>query len=158
MPARPDLAMIVLEWLLLFVLGFGTAAGVAYVLRRRGLRRIARLQRENAELLGEESRIFTFLHDLGTTLGDDRGLRRLHEEIVEGVAQVADAGGAVLYLVDAKAGTHFVPAGMTPHCPPLVEVPADLRPQRAAQARLRWQSRLTLNGCPGRDGAARHCT
>ncbi|RFC50787.1 MAG: sigma-B regulation protein RsbU (phosphoserine phosphatase) [Verrucomicrobia bacterium] len=136
-----------------FVLGFATAAAVAWIFRRRGLRRIRGLEQEKEELLTEESRVFTFLHEIGGGLGSERAGRRLHEDIVHGLARVVGADGAALYLVDPRTGTMLVPAAVTKDCLPLVEVPEARRGQ-AVGALSSW---LQLTAVPASGGLLGSC-
>ena len=130
-------------YLLLFTLGFLTATLVAYLFRVRGMRLIRNLQSEREELLGEESRIFTFLHEIGASLSHDHSLRGLHEEIARGVSRVVDADGGALYLLDSRQSTHLVPAGLMESAAPLIEVPdefADGTGSRALHSYLQMKS------------------
>lgn len=113
-------------YLLTFLLGFFAAAAVAWLLRRRGMRKIRGLEKEKQELLTEESRMFSFLHEIGDNLAHDRGLRRLHVDIVDGAARVVGADSIALYLIDPRTGTDLVPAALTKDCPPLFELPENL--------------------------------
>ena len=114
---------------LVFALGFLTATLVAYLFRVRGMRLIRNLQSEREDLLGEESRIFTFLHEIGASLSHAQSLRGLHEEIARGVSRVVDADGGALYLLDSRQGTHLVPAGLMESAAPLIEVPDEFADQ-----------------------------
>ncbi|MES2706354.1 MAG: GAF domain-containing SpoIIE family protein phosphatase [Verrucomicrobiota bacterium] len=120
--------------LLIFFGGFLTATLVAWVFRVRGMKLIRRLLSERAELLGEENRIFTFLHEIGETLSHDQSQRALHEEIVKGLTRVVDADGAALYLLDTRQGTHLVPASLTEKGPALIEIPEDVAGQQSPKA------------------------
>ena len=79
-----------------FFAGFAAAAGIAWLFRRHGLQTIRHLEKEREDLLTEETRVFSFLHELGDSLASDRGLRRLHQEIVDGIVRVVGADGASL--------------------------------------------------------------
>jgi sigma-B regulation protein RsbU (phosphoserine phosphatase) len=120
--------------LLIFLGGFLTATLVAWFFRVRGMRLIRSLLTERAELLGEENRIFTFLHEIGETLSYDQSQRALHDEIVKGLTRVVDADGALLYLVDTKQGTHLVPASLTENAAALIEIPEDVASQQSPKA------------------------
>src|SRR5678815_3623876 len=65
--------------LVTFLLGFLAATAVAWILRRHGMRTIRGLEQQREELLTEESRMFSFLHEIDENLAQDRGMRRLHE-------------------------------------------------------------------------------
>src|SRR5436190_17180450 len=102
-----------------FILGFLAAAGLAYLFRRRGMKTIRGLKQEKEELLTEESRMFSFLHEIGENLAHDRGLRRLHEDIVQGVMRVVGADSAALYILDTRTGADLIPAALTRDSPAL---------------------------------------
>ena len=86
---------------------------------------LAALEEEIASLQAEETRVFSYLHELAEIVSADRGARRLPELIVEGVAKVVQAAGAALYLLD-RTGTQLVPQFVTRLCPALVPLPAAL--------------------------------
>lgn len=135
--------------LLIFIGGFFTATLVAWVFRSRGMKLIRGLLSERAELLGEENRIFTFLHEIGETLSHDQSRRALHEEIVKGLSRVVDADGAALYLLDTKQGTHLVPTSLTEKAPALIEIPDDVAGQKSPKA---IHSYLQMKAVPITDG------
>lgn len=137
-----------------FMAGFLAATLLAWVARRRGMRRIERLQRENADLLGEESRMFSFLHELGESLSHDRGLRKLNEEIVNGVTRVVGATGGALYLVDPRNPNQLIPSGMTKNCPPLIDLPPEVLQKTSANA---VGSFLRLKAVPASGGVLGYC-
>src|SRR5262245_36892183 len=112
-----------MDYFYLFIAGFFTATFVAWFFRRHGMKQIRGLEKEKEELLTEESRMFSFLHEIGENLAHDRGLRRLHEDIVQGVARVVGADSTALYLLDVRSGTSLVPAALTKDCPALIELP-----------------------------------
>ena len=138
-------------WLysILFSAGFLTATLVAYLFRVRGMQLIRNLQTEREALLGEETRIFTFLHEIGETLSHDQSLRALHDEIVRGVSRVVDADGGALYLLDLRQGTHLVPASLTEFSAPLINLPADLADKAPGKA---LHSFLQMKSAPRGDG------
>lgn len=138
---------------LTFLLGFITAAALAYILRRRGMKMIRGLERERQELLTEESRMFSFLHEIGENLAHDRGMRRLHEDIVHGVARVVGADSTALYLLDQRTGTALVPAALTRNCPAVIELPDEM----AGQPLAMLQSYLQLTAVPATDGLLGRC-
>ena len=140
--------------LIFFIGGFFTAAGVAYIFRLRGMRLIRNLQTEREELLGEESRIFTFLHEIGASLSHDQSLRGLHEEIVRGVSQVVDADGGARYLLDARHGTHLVPAGLMESAAPLIDLPDELAGPSGSKS---LHSFLQMKAVPRTEGVLGKC-
>ncbi len=139
--------------LVTFILGFLAAAGLAYVLRRRGIRTIRGLKQEKEELLGEESRMFSFLHEIGENLAHDRGMRRLHEDIVQGVMRVAEADSTALYITDPKGGPDLIPASLTRECPALMELPEKL----AGESPATLHSYLQLTPASATEGMLGKC-
>ena len=87
---------------------------------------LAALEEVIASLQAEETRLFSYLHELAEMVSADRGTRRVPELIVEGVAKVVQAAGAAIYLID-KTGTQLVPEVLTRLCPALVVLPEELR-------------------------------
>ena len=135
-----------------FILGFLAAAALAWLLRRRGLKLIRGLEQEKEELLTEESRMFSFLHELGQNLAHDRGLRRLHEDIINGVARVVGADSSALYLLD-RTGAALVPAALTKNCPAVIELPERLLGESTASL----HSYLQLTAAPVGEGLVGRC-
>jgi sigma-B regulation protein RsbU (phosphoserine phosphatase) len=117
------------------------------------MRKIRGLEREKEDLLTEESRVFSFLHEIGSSLGTDRTLRRLHEDIVHGIARVVGADAAALYLVDNRSGSMLVPAALTRDCPPLIELP-DAQRLLPISALASW---LQLTATPANSGLLGSC-
>jgi sigma-B regulation protein RsbU (phosphoserine phosphatase) len=136
-----------------FILGFLAAAGLAYLFRRRGMKTIRGLKQEKEELLTEESRMFSFLHEIGENLAHDRGLRRLHEDIVQGVMRVVGADSAALYILDTRTGADLIPAALTRDSPALIELPEKLA--EASSAAL--HSYLQLTTIPATEGLLGKC-
>jgi sigma-B regulation protein RsbU (phosphoserine phosphatase) len=127
--------------------------GIAFLMRRRGMKTIGVLKQEKEELLTEESRMFSFLHEIGENLAHDRGMRRLYEDIVKGVMRVISADSAALYVVDPRTGTDLIPAALTPGCPALIEIPEKL----ASESSAALHSYLQLTGVPANEGLLGKC-
>jgi phosphoserine phosphatase RsbU/P len=140
-------------YLTVFGLGFLAATLVAYLFRVRGMQLIRNLQTEREALLGEETRIFTFLHEIGETLGYDQGLHALHDEIVRGVSRVVDADGGALYLLDARQGTHLVPSSLMESAAPLIDVPEEM----SGPGSKGLQSFLQMRSVPRTGGLLGQC-
>ncbi len=136
-----------------FIAGFLAAAAIAWLFRRRGMKQIRGLEQEREELLTEESRMFSFLHEIGENLAHDLGLRRLYEDIVNGVSRVVGADGAALYLHDPRAGGALVPAALTKDCPALIELPEPLLGESSAAL----HSRLLLTAASASEGLLGVC-
>ena len=141
-------------YLLVFGLGFLTATLVAYLFRVHGMRQIQHLKSQREELLGEEDRIFTFLHELGESLSHDQGMRGLYDEIVRGVSRVVDSDGGALYLLDQRQGTHLVPASVMESAAPLIDVPPEIAAQPPGKALLNF---LQMKAVPKSDGVLGKC-
>ena len=82
-------------------------------------------QKEKEEILGEEMRMFDFLHHLGESIEKDITSRQLNKEIVEGFSKVLGADGGCLYLL-SEDRKNLVPKYISPDCPPLVGVPVEI--------------------------------
>src|SRR3989440_8257743 len=112
-------------WLLIACLGLW----IYPLLRQR--RSIRRLERSQEEIQVEETLVFDFLHGLGEAFSETIRPANLHRLIVEGATRVLDAQGGALYLVD-RTGTKLTPAFVSKGCPPLVDIPAHILQQAAA--------------------------
>src|SRR5436190_23381521 len=93
------------------------------VFYRRLNRQITLLEKARAKIQLEETRVFDFLHGLGTALSEEARPDDLHRLIVEGAMRILDAQGGALYLGDRKTG-QLRPAFISKHCHALFEVPA----------------------------------
>ncbi len=136
-----------------FLSGFAAATAIAWLFRRHGLQTIRLLEKEKEDLLTEETRVFSFLHELGDSLSSDRGLRRLHQEIVDGIARVVGADGAALYLVDARDSDRLAPAAQTASCLPVIQLPGD-RLNSTPAALASW---LSMTSAPAATGLTGRC-
>ena len=117
----------ILLWLLIACF----IAWIYTLLRQR--RSIQRLERSQEEMQVEETLVFDFLHGLGEAFSETIRPANLHRLIVEGATRVLDAQGGALYLVD-RTGTKLTPAFVSKGCPPLVDIPAHILQQAAANA------------------------
>ncbi len=93
---------------------------------RRQRRTIEDLKRAREELQVEETRVFDFLHGLGEAFSENLRASDLHRLIVESAMRILDAHGGALYLAD-RSGKVLLPAHLSRDCPPLLEVPAQVR-------------------------------
>jgi sigma-B regulation protein RsbU (phosphoserine phosphatase) len=103
-------------WANLFGFLFLATLLVFLVTHRRQRQRIEALQRSRDKIEGEETRVFDFLHGLGTALTPTSGPADLHALIVEGALRVLEAHGGGLYRAD-KTGARLVPQFVSRHCP-----------------------------------------
>ncbi|MDQ3623797.1 MAG: SpoIIE family protein phosphatase [Verrucomicrobiota bacterium] len=92
------------------------------VVYRRQRRQIATLEHARAKIQLEETRVFDFLHGLGTALSDEAKPDDLHRLIVEGALRILEGDSGALYLADRKTG-QLRPAFISRNWPPLFEVP-----------------------------------
>lgn len=83
---------------------------------------LRRVRSEREAIVGEERRMFDFLHGLGEALSHDDPEEKMYRLIVEGAATVADATGGAIYTHDSERGV-LVPAHFSAHCPPVVQLP-----------------------------------
>jgi sigma-B regulation protein RsbU (phosphoserine phosphatase) len=140
---------------LLLGLAVLTAASFFWAFQRQ--RRVARqTQGRLDELKTEESRVFEFLHGLGSAFSDALRPTELHRMIVEGASRILDANGGALYLVDRNGGM-LIPTFISKGCPPMVAVPPHILTQ-AATTPVALDSYLRLHpvalGTPdGNDGS-----
>ncbi len=142
---------------LLLGLAVLTAASFLWAFQRQ--RRVVRqTQSRLDELKTEESRVFEFLHGLGSAFSDALRPTELHRMIVEGAARILDAHGGALYLVD-RGGAMLIPTFISKGCPPLVAVPAHILAQAATMPvaldsylRLHPVALGTPDGANGCDG------
>ncbi len=106
-----------------------TAASLFWAFQRQR-RALRQTQKRLDDLKTEESRVFEFLHGLGSAFSDALRPTELHRVIVEGAAQILDAHGGALYLVD-RGGGMLIPTFISKGCPPLVSVPPHILAQAA---------------------------
>lgn len=104
-------------------------------------RRLASKHAELSAFEGEEQRMFTFLHELGSAIGSDTTMNGLSRLIVDGVNRVVASRGGALYLLD-EARENLRPKYLSEECPPLVGVPMEVRKKaerdpRALESHLR---------------------
>ena len=102
---------------------FVALCGLFWVVYRRLRAQISALESARAKIQLEETRVFDFLHGLGTALSDEARPDDLHRLIVEGAMRILDAHGGALYLTEEKSG-QLRPAFISKECPALFEVPA----------------------------------
>src|SRR5205085_1991582 len=134
----------ILFWLLIACL----AAWIYTLVRQR--RSIRRLERSQEEIQVEETLVFDFLHGLGEAFSETIRPADLHRLIVEGATRVLDAQGGALYLTD-RTGTKLAPTFISKGCPPLVDVPAHILQQAAANP-IALESYIRLHNVGGGEG------
>lgn len=88
--------------------------------RKRG-RSLRWLQAEREEIVVEERRMFTFLHELGIAIANEHRQSSLHKFIVEGAMKVTGSEGGAFYAFD-ESKSALVPRYCSEHCAPLIEL------------------------------------
>lgn len=137
----------------LLILFIAASACLAWIVARQR-RALRLLGSEWRALQTEEKQVFDFLHGLGEAFGGGVGRRDLHRLLVESAARILGAHGGALYLVD-RSGDFLSPAYISRACAPLVEVPAHIREQAAANP-VALESYLRLHPVkPGEGAVAR---
>ncbi len=117
-----------------WILPYGPAIAAIAVLLGAVVYLRRRLNRKKAELralVGEEVRMFDFLHDLGLAIGSDSSNAGLYRIIVNGISEVIASHGGALYLLD-DAGEFLEPKCLTDETPALVPVPDEVLEQERA--------------------------
>ena len=110
---------------LAFTIGLIALSVSFFVVYRRMKEQITRLEAARAKIQLEETRVFDFLHGLGTALSEDARPDDLHRLIVEGATRILEAPGGALYLADRKSG-QLRPAFISKDWHPLFETPAQV--------------------------------
>lgn len=133
-----------------FVYGglFVLILGLAYLLFTRQRRALAQACLEKEAIVGEEQRMFHFLHGLGESLQVDSSPPSMHRYIVNGVADVVNADGGILYLLDGRDRLQLVPVFLTEEAAPLIPLPADVFELAGLKRRRRLRSFLQLTSVP----------
>jgi sigma-B regulation protein RsbU (phosphoserine phosphatase) len=108
-------------WAAIF-LGLLVAVSISFgIVYRRQLKEIGALDRAREKIEIEETRVFDFLHGLGTALSEEARAADMHRLIVEGAMRILDASSGALYLAD-RNGEHLRPAFVAKNCPMFVEL------------------------------------
>lgn len=105
---------------------------------------------EKDQIVGEECRMFTFLHTLGIAIEQDHSEAKLHREIVDGLITVVDAVGGAIYLLDNRK-RYLLPVHLSDDCPPLAGLPIDFR-EKAEHDPLALKSAIRLSKIPVNEG------
>lgn len=138
------------------VTGIALLVGVVLLLALRNQRRKAKLIRSRyREMEVEEQRMFMFLHELGTAIGQEPSAAVLSRMIVDGVFEVVSAKGGAIYL-NANEPGWLNPAYVSEDCPPLVGVPVEVRKKAERDPRV-LESHLRLARVAVDEGLIGHC-
>lgn len=101
-----------MDHIALFLLGIAVLLGFLFRHQRQ-------LNAKRQKVLGEEQRMFSYLHGLGEALQTSRTQEELHQYILQGVMEVVQSTQGALYLLDKKQ-VRLVPKAMSAQCPPLL--------------------------------------
>src|SRR5476649_1921850 len=115
-------------WHVVLLVLFAVTAGTFFSVYQRQREMIAALRRAREKIQLEETRVFDFLHGLGTALTESSKPSDLHALIVEGALRILDAHGGALYLAE-RTGEQLRPAFTTRGCPPFFDVPTNVTEQ-----------------------------
>ena len=96
--------------------------------------RLRKIQQEKDDIVGEEMRMFDFLHHIGEAIEKDITPAQLYKEIVEGFGEVLGTDGGAIYLL-SEDRAHLVPKFISSNCPPLVSVPAQITERSKTNSR-----------------------
>lgn len=130
-------------WATIFGLLFAATVLAFFFTHRRQRRRLEALQRSRDKIEGEETRVFDFLHGLGTALTPSSAPGDPNVLIVEGALRVLEAHGGGLYRAD-KFGARLVPQFVSRRCPAFFEVSDAERTQPGFE----WSSHLRRRSVP----------
>jgi len=98
---------------------------VCLLVLRKTTMRLDQIQKEKDDIVGEEKRMFDYLHELGLAIEKDITSGQLYKEIVDGFRSVLGADGGALYLV-SDSRKNLVPKYISSDCPPLIGVPVEI--------------------------------
>jgi sigma-B regulation protein RsbU (phosphoserine phosphatase) len=121
---------------------------VVYWQQIRGRREREKERAEREAIVNEEQRMFHFLHGLGESLQMDSSPPNMHRYIVTGVAEVVDADGGILYLLENRERPELVPVFQTDRAAPIIPLPADVFELQGLRQRRRLRSFLQLTSVP----------
>ncbi|MDG1357894.1 MAG: SpoIIE family protein phosphatase [Akkermansiaceae bacterium] len=97
--------------------------GITLFAWRKTRLRLHKIRKEKDDIVGEEMRMFDFLHHIGGAIERDITPAQLYKEIVEGFEGVLGADAGAIYLL-SEDRAYLVPKFISANCPPLVNVPA----------------------------------
>lgn len=112
--------------------------------------RLKDIRGERDSILGEELRMFDFLHHLGSVIEKDISPGLLYKEIVEGLCEVLNASGGAIYILDDE-GKNLIPKYLSQGCPPLVGVPIEIL-QRAKKDSRTLENHVRLSKIASDEG------
>ena len=101
-------------------------AAAIFIRRQQG--KIEELAKACEKLQLEETRMFDFLHELGSAFSDNLRIEELHRLIVEAAMRVLDAHGGALYVTNRQSAA-LIPSFISKSCPPLIDIPPHILAQ-----------------------------
>ncbi len=107
------------------------------------------------DLEDEETRMFSFLHDLGLAIEKEPSPAMFSRLIVDGIQKVVNARGGAVYLLSQDGG-YLLPSYISDDCPPVIGVPVEVRKRSARDPRA-LESHLRLSRVPADEGILGHC-
>lgn len=114
-----------------------------------------KLEKEKHEIVGEEERMFHFLHDLGEAIEKDSSSHSVNRMIVDGVVDVVSAKGGAMYLSN-DTREMLVPKYVSEHCPQLIGVPLEVMRRAQKDPRV-MGSHIRLSNQASDEGILGHC-
>jgi len=137
-------------------IGFLAVALIALLLALRNQHQHHRaIRRRFRDLSGEEQRMFTFLHELGQSIGNEPSASALSRIIVDGITKVVNARGGAIYLLGTEHG-YLHPSYISEDCPPLIGIPVEVRKKAARDPRT-IESHVRLSRVGVDEGILGHC-
>lgn len=121
----------------------------------RSRRRRKQLEKEKSDIVGEEERMFDFLHDLGEAIEKDSTPHSVNRMIVDGVVAVVSAKGGAMYL-NNETREQLVPKYVSEHCPQLIGVPLEVMRRAQKDSRV-MESHIRLSNQASDEGILGHC-
>ena len=113
------------------------------------------LEKEKSDIVGEEERMFHFLHDLGEAIEKDSSPHSVNRMIVDGVVDVVSAQGGAMYL-NNETREQLVPKYVSEHCPQLIGVPLEVMRRAHKDPRV-MESHIRLSNQASDEGILGHC-
>lgn len=121
----------------------------------RARRRRKQLEKEKNDIVGEEERMFHFLHDLGEAIEKDSSPHSVNRMIVDGVVDVVSAKGGAMYL-NNDTREQLVPKYVSEQCPQLIGVPLEVMRRAQKDPRV-MESHIRLSNQASDEGILGHC-
>jgi len=113
------------------------------------------LEKEKSDIVGEEERMFHFLHDLGEAIEKDSSPHSVNRMIVDGVVGVVSAKGGAMYLSN-DTRQHLVPKYVSEQCPQLIGLPLEVMRRAQKDPRVA-ESHIRLSNQASDEGILGHC-